>query len=136
MFIEPLKFEEKWAKLIEDFGLQNHKWMTKMFNLREIWIPAYIIESPIFGLMRTTLRSECENTFFKSFTSPGATLVSFMMSYESAMERQRYRQEALDFKTIDAAPKCETKLAIERHAARVYTRTIFLLVQKEIVEGC
>ncbi|GKE30647.1 FAR1-related sequence 5-like protein [Tanacetum coccineum] len=86
--------------------------------------------------MRTTSRSESENSFFKSFTSPGAMLVSFMMSYESAMERQRYRQEALDFKTIDAAPKCETKLAIERHAARVYTRTIFLLVQKEIIEGC
>ncbi|GJU80509.1 FAR1-related sequence 5-like protein [Tanacetum coccineum] len=51
-----------------------------------------------------------------------------------SMERQRYRQESLDFKTIDAAPKCETKLDIERHAARVYTMTIFLLVQKEIIE--
>ncbi|GJY14883.1 FAR1-related sequence 5-like protein [Tanacetum coccineum] len=128
----PSKFKEKWAKLNEDFGLQNHKWMTKMFNLREIWIPAYFIESPLFGLMRTTSRSESENSFFKSFTSPGATLVSFMMSYESAMERQK----ALDFKTIDAAPKCETKLAIKHHAARVYTRTIFLFVQKEIIEGC
>ncbi|GJV91735.1 FAR1-related sequence 5-like protein [Tanacetum coccineum] len=136
MFIEPLKFEEKWAKLIEDFGLQNHKWMTKMFNIREIWIPAYFVDSPLFGLMRTTSRSESENSFFKSFTSPGATLVSFMMSYESAMERQRYRQEALDFKTIEAAPKCETKLPIELHAARVYTRTIFLLVQTEIIQGC
>ncbi|GJT74428.1 FAR1-related sequence 5-like protein [Tanacetum coccineum] len=81
-------------------------------------------------------KSKIENSFFKSFTSPGATLVSFMMSYESAMERQRYRQEALDFKTIDAALKCETELAIERHVARVYTRTIFLLVQTEIIEGC
>jgi len=72
----------------------------------------------------------------KSFTSPGATLVSFMMSYEAAMERQRYRQEHLDFKTLDAAPKCETRLKIERHAAKVYTRTIFLLVQKEISEAC
>ncbi|GJR11647.1 FAR1-related sequence 5-like protein [Tanacetum coccineum] len=124
------------AKLIEDFGLQNHKWMTKMFNIREIWIPAYFVDSPLFGLMRTTSRSESENSFFKSFTSPGATLVSFMMSYESAMERQRYRQEALDFKTIEAAPKCETKLPIELHAARVYTRTIFLLVQTEIIQGC
>ncbi|GJU70263.1 hypothetical protein Tco_1256522 [Tanacetum coccineum] len=58
-----------------------------------------------------------------------------MMSYESAMERQRYRQEALDFKTIEAAPKCETKLVIELHAAHIYTRTIFLLVQTEINEG-
>ncbi|GJT28068.1 FAR1-related sequence 5-like protein [Tanacetum coccineum] len=88
MFIEPLEFEEKWAQLIEDFGLQSHKWLKKMFNLREIWIPAYFINSPLYGLMRTTSRSESENSFFKSFTSPGATLVSFMMSYESAMERQ------------------------------------------------
>lgn len=136
MFIEPLQFEERWAKLIEDFGLKNHKWMTKMFNLREMWIPAYFIDSPLFGLMRTTSRSESENSFFKSFTSPGSTLVSFMMSYESAMERQRYRQEHLDFKTLDAAPKCKTKLKIEGHAARVYTRTIFLLVQTEINEAC
>ncbi|GJS74122.1 FAR1-related sequence 5-like protein [Tanacetum coccineum] len=136
MFIEPLKFEEKWAKLIEDFDLQNHKWMTKMFNIREIWIPAYFVDSMLFGLMRTTSRSESENSFFKSFTSPGATLVSFMMSYESAMERQRYRQEALDFKTIEASPKCETKLPIELHEARVYTRMIFSLVQTEIIQGC
>ncbi|GKC46059.1 FAR1-related sequence 5-like protein [Tanacetum coccineum] len=113
MFMEPLKFKEKWAKLIEDF--------------------AYFIDSSLFGLMRTTSRSESENSFFKSFTIPGSTLVNFMMSYELAMERQRYRQEALDFKTIDAAPKCETKLAI---TVQVYTRTIFLLVQKEIIEGC
>ncbi|GKB13226.1 FAR1-related sequence 5-like protein [Tanacetum coccineum] len=136
MFIEPLKFEEKWAQLVEDFGLQSHKWMINMFNLREIWIPTYFIDSPLYGLMRTTSRSESENSFLKSFTSPGATLVSFMMSYESSMERQRYRQEALDFKTIDTTPKCETKLAIERHATRVYTRTIFLLVQTEIIDGC
>ncbi|GKE24265.1 regulation of nuclear pre-mRNA domain-containing protein 1B [Tanacetum coccineum] len=96
----------------------------------------YFIDSPLYGLMRTTSRSESENSFFKSFTSPGATLVSFIMSYESAMERQRYRQETLDFKTVDAAPKCETKLAIEHHAARVYTRTIFLLVQTKIIKGC
>ncbi|GJR73606.1 hypothetical protein Tco_0085971 [Tanacetum coccineum] len=62
-------------------------------------------------------------------------LVSFMMSYESAMERQMYRQEALDFKTIEAALKCETKLTIELHATRVYTRAIFLLVQTEINEA-
>ena len=136
MFIEPLEFEEKWAKLIEDFGLQNHKWMTKMFNLREMWIPAYFIDSPLFGLMRTTSRSESENSFFKSFTSPGATLVSFMMSYESAMERQRYRQEHLDFKTFDAGLNFVTELQIERHASKVYTRTIYLLVQTEIYEAC
>ncbi|GKD28772.1 FAR1-related sequence 5-like protein [Tanacetum coccineum] len=95
-----------------------------------------------FNSNKTTSRSESENSFFKSFTSPGSMLVNFMMSYESVMERERYRQEALDFKTLNAAPKCETKLAIEHHATRVYTRTIFLLVLVlydtglNINEGC
>nr|GEV26592.1 hypothetical protein [Tanacetum cinerariifolium] len=109
--------------------------MTKMFNLREMWLPAYFIDSPLFGLMRTTSRSESENAFFKSFTNHGSTLVNFKMCFESAMERQRYRQEILDFKTFDSAPKIHTKLKIKIHASKVYTRTIFLLVQNEIIKA-
>nr|GFB24943.1 FAR1 DNA binding domain, zinc finger, SWIM-type, MULE transposase domain, FHY3/FAR1 family [Tanacetum cinerariifolium] len=45
-------------------------------------------------------------------------------------------QEVLDFRTFDSAPKLHTKLTIEIHACKVYTRTISLLVQKEIYEGC
>ncbi|GKA41502.1 FAR1-related sequence 5-like protein [Tanacetum coccineum] len=135
MFMEPMEFKEKWSKLIEDFGLKNHKWMTKMFNLRRMWLPAYFIDSPMFGLMRTTSRSDSENAFFKSFTSHGSTLVNFMMCFELAMERQRYRQEVLDFRTFDSAPKLHTKLKIEIHVSKVYTRKIFLLVQKEIIEA-
>ncbi|GKB06975.1 FAR1-related sequence 5-like protein [Tanacetum coccineum] len=135
MFMEPMQFEEKWSKLIEDFCLQNHKWMTKMFNLREMWLPAYIIDSPLFGLMRITSISESENAFFKSFINHGSTLVNLMMYFESAMERQRYRQEVLDFKAFDSAPKLHTKLKIVIHTSKVYTRAIFLLIQKEIIEA-
>ncbi|GJY77359.1 integrase, catalytic region, zinc finger, CCHC-type containing protein [Tanacetum coccineum] len=131
---EPLEFEEKWDQLIEDFGLQSHKWLKKCLIFEKYGFQL-ILMTLLYGLMRTTSRSESENSFFKSFTSPGATLVSFMMSYESAMERQRYTQESFDFKTIDAAPKCITQLDIELHATRVYTRTMFLIVQTEINEG-
>ena len=97
MFMEPLQFEKKWTKLIEDFELQDHKWMKKMFLLREKWIPAYFIDTPLFGLMRTTSKSESENAFFRNFTNHGSTLVNFIMWFESARERQRYRQEQMDF---------------------------------------
>nr|GFA33011.1 hypothetical protein [Tanacetum cinerariifolium] len=75
MFMEPLEFEEKWSKLVEDFGLQNHKWMRKMFDLRHMWLLGYFIQSPLFGLMRTTSRSESENAFFRNFTNHRSTLV-------------------------------------------------------------
>nr|GEW81537.1 hypothetical protein [Tanacetum cinerariifolium] len=135
MFIETLEFKGKWSKLVEDFGLQNHKWMRKMFDLRHMWLPTYFIHSPLFGLMRTTSRFESKDAFFKNFTNRGSTLVNFMMCFEFVMERQCYRQEVSDFRMFDSAPKLHTKLTIEIHACKVYTRIISLLIQKEIYEG-
>ncbi|GJS59968.1 hypothetical protein Tco_0654752 [Tanacetum coccineum] len=53
-----------------------------------------------------------------------------------AIERRRYRQEVLDINTFDSAPKLHTRLNIEIHASKVYTKTIYLLIQKEITEDC
>ncbi|GJW49150.1 FAR1-related sequence 5-like protein [Tanacetum coccineum] len=108
MFMEPIEFEEKLVNFIKDFGLQNQKWITKMFNLREMWLPAYFIDSPLFRLMRTTSRSESENAFFKSFINHGSTLVNFMMCFESAMERQRYRDKrASAYRTLNTEKEKE-----------------------------
>ncbi|GJT47934.1 protein FAR1-related sequence 5 [Tanacetum coccineum] len=61
MYIAPEEFEYRWGKLMEEFNLENHKWLTKMFNIRSTWIPAYFIDSPLCGLMRTT--SRCCGTY-------------------------------------------------------------------------
>ncbi|GJY39202.1 hypothetical protein Tco_0425566 [Tanacetum coccineum] len=60
MFIGPEEFEDRWNKLMEEFNLVNHKWLSKM--------------------------SESENSFFSYFTGSSSTLVKFMLCYESAME--------------------------------------------------
>ncbi|GKE66670.1 FAR1-related sequence 5-like protein, partial [Tanacetum coccineum] len=54
MYICPDEFKYRWRKLMEEFNLENHKWLTKMFNIRSTWIPAYFIDSPLCGLMKTT----------------------------------------------------------------------------------
>ncbi|GKC20557.1 protein FAR1-related sequence 5 [Tanacetum coccineum] len=135
MYIGPEEFEYRWGKLMEEFKLENHKWLTKMFNIRSTWIPAYFIDSPLCGLMRTTSRSESENSFFSHFTNSGSTLMNFMNCFETAMEKQRHVQERMDHKTIDTVPKLKTLLNIEHHASNVYTRSLFELVQKEIFVG-
>ncbi|GJV84814.1 FAR1-related sequence 5-like protein [Tanacetum coccineum] len=101
---------------VENSKLVAMFWADEVANANYMEFGDIVSFDATFNSNNTTSRSESENSFFKSFTSPGSTLVNFMMSYESAMERQRYRQEAFDFKTINAAPKCETKLAIEHHA--------------------
>ncbi|GKB56731.1 RNA-directed DNA polymerase, eukaryota [Tanacetum coccineum] len=135
MFIGPEEFQDKWNKLMEEFNLVNHKWLLKMYRLRSSWIPAFFFDSPLCGLMRNTSRSESENSFFSYFLSSGATLVKFMFCYESAMERKRQTQEKLDHQSFDSFPNLLTPLPIEDHASKVYTRSLFIRVQKEIVAG-
>ncbi|GKE66525.1 hypothetical protein Tco_1520686, partial [Tanacetum coccineum] len=58
-----------------------------------------------------------------------------MLCYESAMERQRHTQEKLNHQSFDLFPALLTPLPIEQPAAKVYTRSLFIRVQKEIVAG-
>ena len=135
MYIRPEEFEFRWNELMVEFKLLDHKWLNKLYMIRSSWIPAFFVDSPLCGLMRTTSRSESENSFFSHFTNPTSTLVKFMVLYESAMEKQRYIQERLDHNSFDSFPVLLTPLEIELHAARVYTRKLFVLVQKEIIAG-
>ncbi|GJY70702.1 hypothetical protein Tco_0474405 [Tanacetum coccineum] len=34
-------------------------WLSKMYRLRSSWIPAFFVDSPLCGLMRTTSRRTC-----------------------------------------------------------------------------
>ncbi|GKB15909.1 protein FAR1-related sequence 5 [Tanacetum coccineum] len=135
MYIGPEEFEYKWGKLIEEVKLENHKWLTKMFNIRLTWFPAYFIDSALCRLMRTTSRSQSKNSFFSHFTNSGSTLMNFINCFETVMEKQRHVQERMDHKTIDTVPKLKTLLKIEHHASNVYTRSLFELVQKAIFVG-
>nr|GEX18047.1 hypothetical protein [Tanacetum cinerariifolium] len=133
MFSGPEEFEHRWNKLVKEFNLVNHMWLSRMYRLRSSWILAFFVDSPLCGLLRTTSRSKSENSFFSYFTSSGSTLVKFMLCYESAMERQRHTQEKLDHQPFDSFPTLLTPLPIEEHVAKVYTHNLFIRVQKEII---
>ena len=117
---------------MKEFELEDDKWFSEMYKIRETWIPTFFNDFPMSGLMRTTSRSESENSFFDLFMNSGATLVQFMMCYETAIERQGSRLDFLDHLSHSKRGAYLTPMAIEQHASKIYTRTIFLLVQKEI----
>nr|XP_043614768.1 protein FAR-RED ELONGATED HYPOCOTYL 3-like [Erigeron canadensis] len=86
------------------------------------------------GLMRTTSRSKSENSFFSNFTTEKSTLVHFMLSYESAMEKQGSRLEFLDHQSLIKRARFSTRVNIEKQACDVYTRAIFQLNCKFVEE--
>nr|KAJ0201067.1 hypothetical protein LSAT_V11C600321060 [Lactuca sativa] len=87
------------------------------------------------GLMRTTSRSESQNSAFHQNTHCGSTLVNFMITFESAMVKQRYTQSSLDFKTKDKFPKMRTPFPIEENASLFYTRKAFRQLQNEMYKS-
>lgn len=125
MFIEPEEFEERWHSLIAMFNLTENKWLSEMFEIRDMWIPGYFKELPMCCLMKTTSRSESSNAFFRIYSHSGNMLVQFMLCFEAAMEKQRYTQRVMDNRTFESTPVMFTDLPIEKHACQVYSRSIF-----------
>ncbi|KAK9676577.1 hypothetical protein RND81_11G086400 [Saponaria officinalis] len=39
--LEPTEFEIKWNEVISEFGLEDNRWLSTMFDIKEYWIPAY-----------------------------------------------------------------------------------------------
>ncbi|KAK1368549.1 hypothetical protein POM88_034641 [Heracleum sosnowskyi] len=87
--IEPDEFEQGWKEVIKEFKLEEHVWLSKMYDMRQSWIPAYFRDKPMYGLIRTTSRSESENYFFSQFHQCGSTLSEFYIRFESAMDKQQ-----------------------------------------------
>ncbi|KAK1411200.1 hypothetical protein QVD17_37746 [Tagetes erecta] len=62
--LSPAEFEVGWHSVIQDFDLSDNNWLADIYDMRELWIPAYYRDELMSGLMRTTSRSESENHFF------------------------------------------------------------------------
>ena len=127
----PTEFEQGWKSVIHDFGLENNSWLSHLYDIRDMWVPAYFRDLFLGAVLRTTSRSESENNFFSHFTNPHLSLVEFWMRYESAIELQRYGQLQADNETSTSMPVLQTSKHLERHAAETYTYANFYKFQDE-----
>lgn len=134
--LEPSEFEKGWKSILKEFKLEGHKWLWEMYAIRTSWIPAFFRDKPMFGLMRTTSRSESENNFFSQFHRQSDTLCEFYLRFESAMDKQRNDSNRLNEEGRSGIPLTVSTLFLEADAAQLYTRPIFYKVQKEILASC
>lgn len=130
------EFEEGWWAVINEYDLSDNDWLNDMYAIRDTWIPAYFRDVKMSGFLRTTSRSESENSFFSQFLQPGDTLIECYNSFESAMDKQRNSNAKLNHESTIALPTLKTPLEIEKDAADVYTRAVFYDVQSEIKSAC
>ncbi|KAK1382818.1 hypothetical protein POM88_020553 [Heracleum sosnowskyi] len=129
------KFEEGWNAVLNEFGLSNHVWLNEIYAMRKSWISAFFRDKLMGALLRTTFRSESTNFYFNHFVQKGDTLSEFYMCYESAIDKQMHEKKKLT-NGDTCVPQSITEKEIEKHAAHLYTRTMFYKVQKQIKVNC
>ena len=39
--IEPEEFETQWGAIMEKYNMAEHVWLKGLYDLKEMWIPAY-----------------------------------------------------------------------------------------------
>ena len=56
----PLNFESSWNEIMSDVKLVDNDWLKDIFNIRNMWVPAYLKKIFFVGML-TTQRSKSMN---------------------------------------------------------------------------
>ncbi|XP_074291894.1 protein FAR1-RELATED SEQUENCE 5-like [Silene latifolia] len=131
--LEAAEFDGIWEQIIEDNGVGVNDWFADTHAIRGQWVMVHCRDLRMASIMRTTQRSESENSFFKRFEHNSGTLVKFWMRFESAMDQQRHKQKQLDNMDKHLSATASTHLALEIHGAKVYTYSAFQKFKEEAI---
>lgn len=124
-----LEFNQKWEKLVSEFGLENNTWVKEMYDKRKMWATAYI-RGNFFAGFRTTSRCEGLHSEFGKYVNSRNNLKDYIQHFFRWLTYMRYREVEADFNSVYGVPVFQTQLEhLERSAASLYTKEIFMLLR-------
>ncbi|XP_030483329.2 protein FAR1-RELATED SEQUENCE 5-like [Cannabis sativa] len=132
------EFEEKWAALLAQFGLEENSWCRTKYNTRGQWAETFL-RGVFYGGMRTTQRCESMNNVLKRFLLANYSLREFVSQITHAIGTMRHNEAAKDFKSMHTIPhipagKTDFLQTYYKQAAAIFTRNIYYKVKEQIEE--
>ncbi|XP_057948287.1 protein FAR1-RELATED SEQUENCE 5-like isoform X2 [Malania oleifera] len=127
------EFESCWLSLIDRYDLREHEWLQTIYTDRWQWVPVYLRDT-FFAELSITQLSDCMNSYFDGYVNASTTLQQFAKQYEKAMESRYEKEVKADYDTMNTAPILKTPSPMEKQAAELYTRKLFMKFQEELVE--
>ncbi|KAL5858690.1 hypothetical protein ACOSQ3_006148 [Xanthoceras sorbifolium] len=127
------EFESSWQSLLGRYCVMNNEWLQSMYIARHQWVPVYMRDT-FFGEISVTEKSG-GNLFFDGHVNASTTVEMLIKQYEKAVASWQEKElKADDDDTTNATPVLKTTSAMEKQAANLYTRRIFMKFQEELVE--
>ncbi|XP_043713489.1 protein FAR1-RELATED SEQUENCE 5-like [Telopea speciosissima] len=127
------EFESCWMSLIDRYNLREHDWLQAIFNARRQWVPVYLRDT-FFAEMSIAQRNDSMNSYFDGYVNASTTLQLLIKQYEKALESRYEKEVKADYDTMNTAPVLKTPSPMEKQAAELYTKKLFMKFQEELVE--
>ncbi|KAK9164788.1 hypothetical protein Syun_005690 [Stephania yunnanensis] len=127
------EFELSWKLLLQKYNLVQHEWLNSMYLVRHQWVPAYLRDT-FFGEMSIPQGPDSVNSFFDGYVNASTTIQVLAKQYENAVASRHEKEVKADYDTINSAPVLKTPSPMEKQAASIYTRRMFMKFQEELVE--
>jgi hypothetical protein len=127
------EFEEGWISLMQRYNASENEYLQFMWRIRKIWVPVYF-RHDFYPFVQSLGCGEGTNLLFKDSVLPKDSIEKFIERYEE-IQKKTIQTDDEDRQQAGTVPSCFSLQPIEKHAANIYTRPIFLKVQRELLHS-
>ncbi|PHU20997.1 Protein FAR1-RELATED SEQUENCE 5 [Capsicum chinense] len=127
------EYELCWGSLLGRYNVIDDEWLQSMYDARQQWVPVYL-QDTFFGETSIAKTSDNTNSYFDGFIDASTNIHVLMSQYEKATANRHEKEVKAEYDTINIAPILKTPSPMEKQAANIYTREIFLMFQQELME--
>lgn len=117
--------------MINEWGISENTWLTKLYELRQKWSPAFSHDT-FSANIRSTQRSESTNNIFHQISGKTMTIIEFVHHYDDNITNMREEENEDDYNSSRGKPLLFLpQHEILKHASEWYTTRIFNMFQDE-----
>ncbi|KAL6553550.1 hypothetical protein OROGR_007392 [Orobanche gracilis] len=128
------EFESCWGNLLGRYYLMDNGWLLSLYNIRGQWVPVFL-RDVFFGELSSTVDyDDSVSLFFDGLSNTSITIQLIIEQYEKTALSWQEEESKDDFDTFNTTPVLKTPSPMEKQAANLYTRRVFMKFQGELVE--
>ncbi|MBA0658536.1 hypothetical protein Goklo_010735 [Gossypium klotzschianum] len=131
--LRPEEFEATWEDMIHHYGLRNHVWLQMLYEDRRQWVPVYLKEIFLAGMLLTR-PNEVVESFFDGYLDKHTSLKEFLDKYDQALQANHQLEVLADVESRNSGFMLQSRCYFELQLAKLYTNNILRKFETE-VEG-
>ncbi|KAH0654328.1 hypothetical protein KY289_032006 [Solanum tuberosum] len=127
------EFESQWKSFLERYYLTDNEYLQSIYSACRHWVPVFMRET-FFGDILSDQDNDAKNTFFNGYVDASTSIQLLIKQYEKALTIWHEKELKADLDSTITTPVLKTPSPMEKQAANLYTRKVFIKFQEELVE--